>query len=119
MSQSPTAGIDPRDEKRMISPLKTLSDIEDRTILVYETEKHESRQVSRDKLKDSYKAKHATEPVFLMVPIEPYRKRVDVILPGEKGLGPIRIASVSIPWKVFIKTSILRHPDTLYVTARC
>ncbi|KAI9148698.1 hypothetical protein HJFPF1_10739 [Paramyrothecium foliicola] len=89
MSQSPTTGTDPRDEKRMISPLKTLSDIEDRTMFVYETEKHESRQVKRDKLQDFYKVKHATEPVFLMVPIEPYRKRVDVILPGEKGLGEL------------------------------
>ncbi|KAI9148696.1 hypothetical protein HJFPF1_10737 [Paramyrothecium foliicola] len=54
MSQSPTAGTDHREEQTMSSP-KILSDIEDRTMFVYETEKHESRQVKRDKLQDFYK----------------------------------------------------------------
>ena len=57
---------------------------------------------------------------FLTIPIQSGEIHVDVILPADMklGLGPTRIARVSVPWATFMKRSILGHPTNLYVVNR-
>jgi hypothetical protein len=63
----------------------------------------------------------AKEPTFLPVSIRQGTRNVDVVLPAdqEHSLGATQIASVPIPWTVFLKNSLSRNRRVLYVTGRC
>lgn len=56
----------------------------------------------------------------IKIPVPAGKKYLDIIVPGDeaRGLGPSHIASVSVPWSVFVQTSVFNHPAVLYVTSR-
>lgn len=61
------------------------------------------------------------EPSYFEIPVPAGKRHLNVILPEDtkRGLGPSQIATVSVPWSVFVQTSLFKNPTSLYVTTRC
>lgn len=122
------------------SPKKSLTDIEESKMWIYETGSQQTKIVRKEDLQTSYKSQsiftkiqlrsaknailsgsHAAEPSFIPIKVHAGRKHVDVILPEnkERGLGSMQIASVTVPWSVFMRTSVMRQETSLYITSKC
>lgn len=106
-------------------------------IWVYETDSQQSRTIRREELRaispgtspvsgtftstNFGTVKAGTEPLFFEIPVPAGKRYLDITMPEDKdrGLGPSQIASVSVPWSVFVRTSLFKDPAVLYVTSRC
>jgi hypothetical protein len=136
---STTSSPENQDNRGNVASRKGLAEIEEENMLVYETETQQSRKIKRRALQASYQSTSslsllqglcmlilrqetkAKEPTFLPVSIRQGTRNVDVVLPAdqEHSLGATQIASVPIPWTVFLKNSLSRNRRVLYVTGRC
>lgn len=125
---------------------QSLKEIKEADLLVYETDQQKLRVIKCKDLKDSYGERQtqilvlpllrfggadcdqcqgddSATLLFRAIPIEPGERRVDIIMPADdpssKGLGQTCIASIQIPWGIFLMTSILRQHKNVYITNSC
>lgn len=70
---------------------------------------------------DLVAANSGSESSCFEIPVPAGKRYLDIVMPEDKarGLGPSQIASVSVPWSVFVRTSVFKDPAVLYVTTRC
>ncbi|KAI0863774.1 hypothetical protein F4860DRAFT_511667 [Xylaria cubensis] len=87
----------------------------EKQIRVYETDTGVCKMYQ---MKDLEKSNPSSS--MLKVPVQKWRMRADVILHGdhERGLGPVQIASVPIPFLMAVQRSILGQEKSIYVTSR-
>lgn len=103
-------------------------------IWVYETDSQRSRTVRQtppappgtfgtfEKGRNSTKFQPGVDGApYFKLEVPAGKRHMDIVMPEDKvsGLGPSQIASVSVPWSVFVKTSVFKNPAFLYVTPRC
>jgi hypothetical protein len=54
----------------------------------------------------------------MQVPVQRWKNRVEVVVPGGEGEGAVQIASVKVPLSMAIKRSFFNSDESIYVADR-
>lgn len=99
---------------------KTLAQISDKNMLVYQTETQTIRKFNRGELRRRY-SDEATAPTFTEFHVPKGNTRFKLENPRIGNATPTasQVASVPIPWDMVLKSRLLGQEGHLYVTERC